>query len=79
MQPRPAGIDSQEYNMELKPSASQNGLSAAKGDRVVPSPKEPYAMPELRSMGDIRIVTLGASPGATESGGSGITRKPSGT
>lgn len=32
------------------------------------SPQVPYASPRLRSLGDLRVLTLGGSPGSGDSG-----------
>lgn len=38
-----------------------------------------YEAPNLTVLGDVRDLTLGGSPGDTESGMSGFTHKPTGT
>ncbi len=36
-----------------------------------PKGRKPYASPRLQEFGDLRELTLGASPGTTDSGGEG--------
>ena len=64
--------------MKLKQAAAQNGPSTG-DDGPTKLPRSVYVAPMLKGMGDIRLVTLGSSPGATESGGGSISRKPAGT
>jgi hypothetical protein len=64
--------------MELNQTAASERLSLEVSGRTH-LPKPSYVAPVLTLMGDIRMVTLGASPGATESSGGIVSRKPSGT
>lgn len=74
----PTSIESQERKMELKQSAAPDDVSP-RGDGRTYSTRVPYTTPRLKAMGDVRAVTLGASPGATESSGGSVSRKPAGT
>jgi hypothetical protein len=39
--------------------------------------RKPYRKPHLEELGDLRTLTLGGSPGVTDSGSAGIRRPPS--
>lgn len=64
--------------MELKLNPVQHALRSTGTNRTL-APRTAYEAPQLRAMGDIRLVTLGSSPGATESSGGSVSRKPAGT
>lgn len=64
--------------MKLKQSAVTKDVSLVSAGQL-PSAREAYVAPRLNANGDVRSVTLGSSPGATESGGGSISRKPAGT
>lgn len=52
------------------------GKAAGTGASPPRAPKRPWMRPRLTAFGDLRSLTMGASPGVGESGGAGIRKFP---
>ncbi|MCB1600257.1 MAG: hypothetical protein KDI66_09610 [Xanthomonadales bacterium] len=65
--------------MEARSNKAHQGSSGASQTADAAKRKRRYETPQLHPHGDIRSITLGSSPGATESSSGMVTRKPAGT
>lgn len=69
----PAVLASRQFSADVRNPMSRHAAPAVP---AATDARAEYVAPELRELGDVRDLTLGASPGTGDSGGSGTFRAP---